>query len=392
MNERENLFYFATKELSQDAFLRWLFESYNYNDVELKEVVESLLKSFCGFTDVDVANIEKIETEAQWCHIDIRVNITLKSGEQYALFIEDKTTSGEHNQLQTYDDKIAEYLNKALKNPSEEEKNIKLIKPKKVFYKTSTIGKEEEARIDSANEKNKNANNRPEIYKNEKWERFDFDKIHELFSPFRETENVILKQYIEHLEMIHTAKQSTQKPSGNSDWLDFLKWEAYFKYIGGDIEKDHPKGGVWKAGQYPYICLVLKRAENEPYMEIRSRDCLNGNFAARILCYGMEWMVDTTKSKAVDIHEEAEYKAIWNRRRDAQQCMIDTISNNADSSSGYVPGEKSRKSKVCPRQIGVYSAKNINSDDDFKSEFEKCGKWFDELMTKWDESMNSSAN
>ena len=42
----KNLFDFATRELSQDAFLRWLLE--NYNDHELKDAAGDLLQELCG--------------------------------------------------------------------------------------------------------------------------------------------------------------------------------------------------------------------------------------------------------------------------------------------------------------------------------------------------------
>ena len=40
----KNLFNYATKELSQDAFLMWLFE--NYDDSELGEIANALLGNF----------------------------------------------------------------------------------------------------------------------------------------------------------------------------------------------------------------------------------------------------------------------------------------------------------------------------------------------------------
>ena len=39
----ENLFDYATKELSQDAFLRWLFESWN-EDIECGIIARKILK------------------------------------------------------------------------------------------------------------------------------------------------------------------------------------------------------------------------------------------------------------------------------------------------------------------------------------------------------------
>ena len=65
----KNLFDYATKELSQDAFLRWLFES--YEDNEIKPHAGFLLRKFCKLADSDI--ITDVKTAAQWCKIDIEV-------------------------------------------------------------------------------------------------------------------------------------------------------------------------------------------------------------------------------------------------------------------------------------------------------------------------------
>lgn len=44
MNNTKNLFDFATKELSQDAFLRWFFE--NYENPELGPIVVAFINYF----------------------------------------------------------------------------------------------------------------------------------------------------------------------------------------------------------------------------------------------------------------------------------------------------------------------------------------------------------
>ena len=42
----KNLFDYATKELSQDAFLRWLFENYNCENESVKNAFRKLFDSF----------------------------------------------------------------------------------------------------------------------------------------------------------------------------------------------------------------------------------------------------------------------------------------------------------------------------------------------------------
>ena len=91
----ENLFDYATKELSQDAFLRWLFQ--NYDDPVVGEVSNCLLGEFCHFQDGE--KVGSLHTEAQKNKIDISVCITTTLGRKIALFIEDKTFSNEHHQF-----------------------------------------------------------------------------------------------------------------------------------------------------------------------------------------------------------------------------------------------------------------------------------------------------
>lgn len=91
----ENLFDYATKELSQDAFLRWLLE--NYNDPIVGPVAIKLLQKWIGLyprQDFDVSKISNIKTYAQHKHIDLIADVTADS-HIYSFVIEDKTGSGE---------------------------------------------------------------------------------------------------------------------------------------------------------------------------------------------------------------------------------------------------------------------------------------------------------
>ncbi|MCR4917400.1 MAG: hypothetical protein K5912_00455, partial [Alphaproteobacteria bacterium] len=54
----KNLFDYATKELSQDAMLCWLFA--NYKDSELSGVVVDLLNGFCKLNLKSISDILSI--------------------------------------------------------------------------------------------------------------------------------------------------------------------------------------------------------------------------------------------------------------------------------------------------------------------------------------------
>lgn len=128
-----NLFTFATKELSQDAFICWLLNSLNYEggenntDVkELKECAYKFLNKMCPDTKkMNISDIKPIITKQKF-KIDILVEFKYKD-ENYIIIIEDKVASyirkdkDGNNQLESYKEKIQNYY-----------KNSKI---KSVYYK-----------------------------------------------------------------------------------------------------------------------------------------------------------------------------------------------------------------------------------------------------------------
>ena len=113
-----NLFNYATSELSQDAFLCWLLsyaqnKDYNGDDAKLKKCAQSLIKVFLlgqeGIFEKDLIEKDLIvkKIEKQWKYIDVLV--TLESDKK--IIIEDKTYTTDHdNQLERYKD---EFTNEA---------------------------------------------------------------------------------------------------------------------------------------------------------------------------------------------------------------------------------------------------------------------------------------
>ena len=107
MNLKNNLFNYATSELSQDAFLCWL-ASYALEDAEpddtlrscAREMLELFVPEFNGhpFTLTDV--------ERQVWHIDVLLTAEL-AGTTYKIIVEDKTNTREHSeQLMRYKGEI----------------------------------------------------------------------------------------------------------------------------------------------------------------------------------------------------------------------------------------------------------------------------------------------
>ena len=106
MNKNNNLFTYATSELSQDAFLCWLF-SYAMEDADneptLKECAIDFIRQFIP----DLRNGDKIwisePPRKQYRSIDILLTVN----DKYKVIIEDKTYTSEHdNQLKRYMDDV----------------------------------------------------------------------------------------------------------------------------------------------------------------------------------------------------------------------------------------------------------------------------------------------
>lgn len=262
MDNKRNLFFFATKELTQDAFLRWLFE--NYDDPELEGAAYALLRAMCKLEEDEI--IMHLDSTAQWHNIDISVWIQTNK-RKIALFIEDKTYSSEHNQLTEYN------------------KHIKKRKEKygediySVYYKIGNIDKDEEDKIEAAGT---NIN---------KWTIFKVDQIVGLLKDFSTSRNMLLRQYVEYVAVVHNALFSLQKPKDNKTKMDLVQWKTYFdKVIIPKLEGKDELFWAWccKAGQYPYVLLhIEKKCDDKqiPYLEITSRDCVDDHFVASILTY-----------------------------------------------------------------------------------------------------------
>ena len=126
-----NLFNYATKELSRDAFIGWIISNY---DNELKNISFDFL-NFLTKSYLINKIIKNIEIYKQWNKIDLLGQIELCSDEKIILVIEDKIYSNEHdNQLKRYEEKIKNCFSCS--------------KTFYVFYKTSYVFKEDKENIE----------------------------------------------------------------------------------------------------------------------------------------------------------------------------------------------------------------------------------------------------
>ena len=108
---RNNIFYYATKELSQDAFICWLcshaLNDIENSDIELKACAIDMIYTFINNKDVDKAKLSLISVEKQVNNIDVLLSVKYDSV-IYRIIIEDKTHTSEHDdQLQRYKEKLS---------------------------------------------------------------------------------------------------------------------------------------------------------------------------------------------------------------------------------------------------------------------------------------------
>ncbi len=124
IDKKPNLFEFATKELSQDAFICWLlsWSKPNLCDAykDLNDCAVSIINCFFEKQSMNMPELKTVEVIRQYCNIDVLCIIN----DTYAIIIEDKTSTSNHsNQLNRYRD-IVKNIKTESGEFKYEEKNI----------------------------------------------------------------------------------------------------------------------------------------------------------------------------------------------------------------------------------------------------------------------------
>ncbi len=114
---KPNLFKYATKELSQDAFFAWLLAWADHKCHQYNEALNKTAKDFVRLLLQDTAElpINDVDVVRQCNNIDIKVEVN----HEYFIFIEDKTNSGEHSS------QLARYREIAEKHYSDHVENLR---------------------------------------------------------------------------------------------------------------------------------------------------------------------------------------------------------------------------------------------------------------------------
>ena len=127
--EKNNIFNYATSELSQDAFICWCLNWLNYKDSELRSLAVDLLKEF---GEKNVSDNQEILVKKQFENIDILVVLN-KLNRVY--IIEDKVNASER------EEQTEKYKNKIKELPEDKREVLKIdkdvnIDTKTIYFKT----------------------------------------------------------------------------------------------------------------------------------------------------------------------------------------------------------------------------------------------------------------
>ena len=170
----------------------------------------------------------------------------------------------------------------------------------------------------------------------------------------------IVKMYIEHILARKNALSVKNIPQGSQTQIDYLEWLAFFgNTVIPNLEKHFSEKEVkfefWK-GPYSYTALsaTYRGREHVPYLEIRSRDCVEGKFKSKILCYGV---TDGEKKEAL-------CKSIENAK--------------------FFSQKRIRKDE--PKQIGWREEKNIKTAAEFIEAVKNSVEEYLKFMAEWDKS------
>lgn len=227
-----NIFDFATKELSQDAFLGWFIS--NCNEEGIKEYSYEFINLITKF-NFKVGDIKKVQVKQQENNMDIIVDFwtseDLNPQSHYVIIIEDKTTSSAHSgQLKRY----AEIMNGWNTNePGYKERR------RKVFYKVNKETDQDKLEIKEGDKS---------FETNDCWRPFYIDDIYKFFSKIPLTKSEILNSYVEHIKQIYNdLNVVSNKPV--SEW-NYNNYVTFFQKV---IDKKFSKKGYdyhFESSQY----------------------------------------------------------------------------------------------------------------------------------------------
>lgn len=203
----ENIFNFATKELSQDAFLSWFIA--NCNDQSIGEHSYDFINFLTGY-DFKYGEIKKVTIKQQEHNMDIIVDLWTLNDLHYVIVIEDKTFSSAHSgQLKKYAD---------IMNGWNNEEPDYINRRRKVFYKVDYLTEQDNIELEKGNEG---------FDTQDHWRIFNIKDIYNFFSKLPETKSEILNSYVEHIKKIYEDLNTVAKEP-IAEW-NYVNFQTFFK-------------------------------------------------------------------------------------------------------------------------------------------------------------------
>ena len=358
-----NLFDYATKELSQDAFICWLVS--NYNNELLKEkayyFINKLSNKNYNYENDDIKHLHIFQ---QLNNMDIIIDIweTKREDKDYAdtttsdfvIIIEDKTDSSAHKyQLLEYGCKIDQWTK--WKHKDQKKESVK------IFYKANYLSWEDVRELNryisykyNPNENYKDDNNiKWYIEYKDVWERTDIEKINSykdcwkvldietIVDIFKKEDINISEIYGSYVEYIN-AKCEDLKYNDKPNDQNLNKWLSYFRRIVSNKFNIKSKWCGSNFYGYAYFCVRIHPhdLDGEPYLEVRNKDCFNNKFQTRILTYGMDDNFDS--EKCYNMRETlknylSENKTIFHvNKNDKKQLGVSNVICDIDTNEKFI--------------------------------------------------------
>ena len=218
---KPNLFKFATSELSQDAFILWLLEWANpkcaTEDKALHETAQEFVRLLLNNKDLI---IKSVNTKRQKNHIDVFAIVN----EKYAIIIEDKTDTSEHNnQLERYEKWVTE------------QKEYSALETHIVYYKR---GNESYFRLNKMIDK----------YALKRFTILTRKDVLEVLTKCT-TNNLIFCDYVEYIQDIQRQTEAYQSLPV-SDW-SYYTWQGFYMALEKELQTGdwgyvpNKQGGFW---------------------------------------------------------------------------------------------------------------------------------------------------
>ena len=223
-----NIFEFATKELSQDAFLSWFIANCNEPGLE-KDAYDFINKLTYNKHNFKPGDIKEVQIKQQENNMDIIVDfwttIDKEASSHYVMIIEDKTNSSAHSgQLKKY----ANEMNKW----NTDEPNYKE-RRHKIFYKANNFTDQDKDELSKGNEG---------YPKNDHWKEFDIKQLYEFFSEVEYKQSEILNSYVEHINQIYNDLNISPIKKPISSW----NFNNYTTFFSEEIEKEFKESSEFK--------------------------------------------------------------------------------------------------------------------------------------------------